>query len=162
MCAAEIDARVIPYGGGTSVVEEPYQSQTGDRPVLTISMRRMNQLTRLDSISLLATFGAGVAGPELEAHLRARGFTLGHFPQSFEFSTLGGWVATRSSGQSLGMVGSRASSPEEPWWPRPAVPLHLPGLGRRPRCAPTWFSAEEGTGGPFDRRDGSHHALAGA
>ncbi|MBP6016867.1 MAG: FAD-binding oxidoreductase [Candidatus Promineofilum sp.] len=100
--AAEIDARVIPYGGGTSVVGH-INPEPGDRPVLTISMRRMNQLTRLDSISLLATFGAGVAGPELEAHLRARGFTLGHFPQSFEFSTLGGWVATRSSGQqSLG------------------------------------------------------------
>ncbi|MCO5180946.1 MAG: FAD-binding oxidoreductase [Candidatus Promineofilum sp.] len=100
--AEEIDARVIPYGGGTSVVGH-ITPEPGDRPVLTINMRRMNQLAQLDSISLLATFGAGVAGPELEAHLRARGFTLGHFPQSFEFSTLGGWVATRSSGQqSLG------------------------------------------------------------
>jgi alkyldihydroxyacetonephosphate synthase len=54
-------------------------------------------------VDQLATFGAGVAGPELEAQLRARGFTLGHFPQSFQFSTLGGWVVTRSSGQqSLG------------------------------------------------------------
>ena len=100
--AARVDARVIPYGGGTSVVGH-INPQPGDRPVLTINMRRMNQLTRLDSISQLATFGAGVAGPELEAQLRARGFTLGHYPQSFEFSTLGGWVVTRSSGQqSLG------------------------------------------------------------
>ena len=67
--------------------------------MLTVNLRRMNQLRRLDSVSQLATFGAGVAGPELEAQLRARGFTLGHFPQSFEYSTLGGWVATRSSGQ---------------------------------------------------------------
>jgi len=100
--AARVDARVIPYGGGTSVVGH-INPEPGDRPVLTINMRRMNQLTRLDSISQLATFGAGVAGPELEAQLRARGFTLGHYPQSFEFSTLGGWVVTRSSGQqSLG------------------------------------------------------------
>lgn len=100
--AEAVDARVIPYGGGTSVVGH-INPEPDDRPVLTINMRRMNQLSRLDSISLLATFGAGVAGPELEAQLRARGFTLGHFPQSFEFSTLGGWVATRSSGQqSLG------------------------------------------------------------
>lgn len=100
--AARVDARIIPYGGGTSVVGH-INPESGDRPVLTVNMRRMNQLTRLDSVSQLATFGAGVAGPELEAQLRARGFTLGHYPQSFEFSTLGGWIVTRSSGQqSLG------------------------------------------------------------
>lgn len=100
--AEKAGARVIPYGGGTSVVGH-INPEPGEQPVLTINMRRMNQLSRFDSVSHLATFGAGVAGPELEAQLRARGFTLGHFPQSFEFSTLGGWVATRSSGQqSLG------------------------------------------------------------
>lgn len=100
--AAAVDARVIPYGGGTSVVGH-INPEPGARPVLTINLRRLNQMGRLDSVSQLATFGAGVAGPELEAQLRARGFTLGHFPQSFEYSTLGGWVATRSSGQqSLG------------------------------------------------------------
>ncbi len=100
--AAEVDARLIPYGGGTSVVGH-INPEPGSRPVLTVNMRRMNRLLRLDAISQLATFGAGVAGPELEAQLRARGFTLGHYPQSFEYSTLGGWVVTRSSGQqSLG------------------------------------------------------------
>lgn len=100
--AADVGARLIPYGGGTSVVGH-INPEPGSAPVLTVNMRRMNQLQRLDSISQLATFGAGVAGPELEAQLRARGFTLGHFPQSFEYSTLGGWVVTRSSGQqSLG------------------------------------------------------------
>jgi alkyldihydroxyacetonephosphate synthase len=100
--AAVAGARLIPYGGGTSVVGH-INPQPGDAPVLTVNLRRMNQLLRLDSVSQLATFGAGVAGPELEAQLRARGLTLGHFPQSFEYSTLGGWVATRSSGQqSLG------------------------------------------------------------
>ena len=89
---------VIPYGGGTSVVGH-ITPAAGERPVLTIDMGRMNQLLDLDEKSLLATFGAGVAGPELEAQLRARGYTLGHFPQSFELSTLGGWVASRSSGQ---------------------------------------------------------------
>ena len=59
----------------------------------------MNGLLHLDATSLLATFGAGIPGPDLEAHLRAHGFTLGHYPQSFEYSTLGGWIATRSSGQ---------------------------------------------------------------
>jgi alkyldihydroxyacetonephosphate synthase len=89
---------LIPYGGGTSVVGhiDPIKSKT---PILTIDMSRMNCLLDIDTQSLLATFQAGVSGPDLEAQLRAHGFTLGHFPQSFEHSTLGGWVATRSSGQ---------------------------------------------------------------
>jgi len=96
--AQEVDALVIPYGGGTSVVGH-INPPVSDRPVLTIDMSRMSQLTDLDEVSRIATFGAGVAGPNLEAQLQARGYTLGHFPQSFELSTLGGWVASRSSGQ---------------------------------------------------------------
>ncbi|MFN3763893.1 MAG: FAD-binding oxidoreductase, partial [Anaerolineae bacterium] len=65
----------------------------------SVSLRRMNRLLQLEGKTLLATFEAGIRGPDLEAQLRARGFTLGHFPQSFEYSTLGGWVATRSVGQ---------------------------------------------------------------
>ncbi|NPV66056.1 MAG: FAD-binding oxidoreductase [Anaerolineae bacterium] len=100
--ARDAGARVIPYGGGTSVVGH-INPLPGDAPVLTISLARMNHLESLDEASGLARFGAGVTGPDLEAQLRARGFTLGHYPQSFEFSTLGGWIATRSSGQqSLG------------------------------------------------------------
>jgi len=95
-------ARLIPWGGGTSVVGH-VNPVAGDAPVLTVSLARLGALHRFDDVSQLATFGAGAAGPDLEAQLRARGYTLGHFPQSFEFSTLGGWIATRSSGQqSLG------------------------------------------------------------
>jgi len=96
--AREVGARIIPYGGGTSVVGH-INVLPGDAPILTLDMGRMNRLLRLDEQSLLATFGAGVSGPDLEAQLRSRGYTLGHSPQSFEYSTLGGWVATRSSGQ---------------------------------------------------------------
>jgi alkyldihydroxyacetonephosphate synthase len=96
--AAARGAFVIPYGGGTSVVGH-ITPQAGAQPVLTLDMGRLNRLLDLDRRSLLATFGAGAAGPDLEAQLRAHGCTLGHFPQSFEFSTLGGWVATRSCGQ---------------------------------------------------------------
>ena len=92
------DLKLIPYGGGTSVVGH-INPEPGDRPVLTVNLQRLSRLMALDSTSQLATFGAGIAGPELEAQLRAKGYTLGHFPQSFEYSTLGGWVATRSSGQ---------------------------------------------------------------
>ncbi|RME89632.1 MAG: FAD-binding oxidoreductase [Anaerolineae bacterium] len=96
--AEETGAHLIPYGGGTSVVGHinPFP---GDAPILTIDLSRLNLLLHLDEKSRLATFGAGVSGPRLEAQLRSHGYTLGHYPQSFEYSTLGGWVATRSSGQ---------------------------------------------------------------
>lgn len=94
----EQDAIVIPYGGGTSVAGHinPVESA---KPVLTLSLERMTQLLDLDEQSQIATFGPGANGPQVEAQLRARGYTLGHFPQSWELSTLGGWVASRSSGQ---------------------------------------------------------------
>jgi len=90
--------KVIPFGGGTSVVGH-INPLGGDAPVLTISMEKLNRLLDLDEISRIATFEAGVAGPYLETQLKEQGYTLGHFPQSFEYSTLGGWIATRSSGQ---------------------------------------------------------------
>jgi alkyldihydroxyacetonephosphate synthase len=96
--AAGCGADVIPYGGGTSVAGH-LGVDGSHRPSLCIDMSRMRALVSLDRESQLATFGAGVAGPDLEAQLRAQGYTLGHFPQSFEYSTLGGWIATRSSGQ---------------------------------------------------------------
>jgi alkyldihydroxyacetonephosphate synthase len=100
--ASETGTHLIPYGGGTSVVGH-INPQPGAKPVVTVDMSHMNRLRHFDQESLLATFEAGIRGPDLEAQLRARGCTLGHFPQSFELSTLGGWIATRSSGQqSLG------------------------------------------------------------
>ncbi len=91
-------ACLIPYGGGTSVVGHINPS-SDQPPSLTVDMRPMNQLIDLDEHSLQATFGAGVRGPDLEAMLEPHGYILGHYPQSFELSTLGGWIATRSSGQ---------------------------------------------------------------
>ncbi len=96
--ARQSGAVLIPYGGGTSVVGH-INPQPGGPPALTVDLSRMSDLLDLDELSRLAVFGAGVRGPHLEAALRAHGYTLGHFPQSFEYSTLGGWVATRSSGQ---------------------------------------------------------------
>lgn len=89
---------VIPFAGGTSVAGH-LDCPVSERPILSINLSRMNRLLHLDKQSQLATFGAGTAGPQLEAQLRAHGYTLGHFPQSFEYSTVGGWVVTRSSGQ---------------------------------------------------------------
>ena len=89
---------VIPYGGGTSVVGHLEVPET-HRPVLSLSLVGFNRLVDLDRDSRLATFEAGIRGPQLEHQLNSRGFTLGHYPQSFDYSSLGGWVATRSSGQ---------------------------------------------------------------
>lgn len=94
--------KLIPWGGGTSVtggVNPP----PGTAPVVTVDLSRFSGLEDLDPVSGLATFGAGTLGPQVEAALAAEGLTLGHFPQSWELSTLGGWIATRSAGQeSLG------------------------------------------------------------
>lgn len=96
--AQKLGAVVIPYGGGTSVVGH-LQVPVSDRPVVNISLERMNRLLDLDETSQLARFGAGTPGPQVEAQLAQRGYLLGHFPQSYEYSTVGGWVVTRSSGQ---------------------------------------------------------------
>ena len=89
---------LIPYGGGTSVCGHinPLASR---RPIITVAMSNMNHLIDFDKKSQIATFGAGTLGPDVEKQLSAHGYTLGHFPQSWELSTIGGWVASRSSGQ---------------------------------------------------------------
>ncbi len=92
------NVELIPYGGGTSVAGH-ITPLASNRPVLTVDMGGMNRLIDLDRESQIATFGAGTPGPLVESQLRAHGYTLGHFPQSFELSTIGGWVASRSSGQ---------------------------------------------------------------
>jgi len=101
--AREHGVQVLPSGGATSVAG--HLTPVGAAPVLTLNLGRMMRLLDLDPVAQLARFEAGVAGPDLEAQLRAHGFTLGHFPQSFELSTLGGWVVTRSSGQQSARYG---------------------------------------------------------
>lgn len=96
--AQRLGAVVIPYGGGTSVVGHLKVPLT-DRPVVNISLEHMNRLLDLDETAQLATFGAGAVGSDVEAQLLPSGHLLGHYPQSYLYSTLGGWVVTRSSGQ---------------------------------------------------------------
>ena len=90
---------VIPFGGGTNVVGalDPTRGQFG--AVVSLDLRRFDQLISLDEVSGQAVFGAGVTGPDAERLLGEHGFSLGHFPQSFEYATIGGFAATRSSGQ---------------------------------------------------------------
>ncbi|MFW0789953.1 FAD-binding oxidoreductase [Gordonia sp. CPCC 205333] len=90
---------VVPFGGGTSVVGG-LDPVAGDlRAVLSVDLRRLDSLVALDEVSGIATLGAGMTGPAAEAALAERGFSLGHFPQSFRFATIGGFAVTRSSGQ---------------------------------------------------------------
>jgi alkyldihydroxyacetonephosphate synthase len=90
------DIKVVPFGGGSSVVwgVNPPEADA----VVTISMDQFDQVLEIDALSRAARIQAGVYGPALEDQLRPHGFTLRHFPQSFRFSTLGGWIATRSGG----------------------------------------------------------------
>src|SRR5246127_785086 len=90
---------VVPFGGGTSVVGGLDPVRDGCDAVISLDLRRLNDLHSLDEESNEAVLGAGVTGPQAERLLGERGFSLGHFPQSFEFATIGGFAATRSSGQ---------------------------------------------------------------
>lgn len=102
--AASVGATVIPCGGATSVVGH-LSPPEGAGPVLTLMTGRLRKLLSLDAKSQLARFEAGVLGPDLEAQLRPQGWMLGHYPQSFEYASLGGWVVTRSSGQQSARYG---------------------------------------------------------
>jgi len=90
---------VVPYGGGSSVCGG-VEPDVGDSyaGVVSLDMERLNRVLEVDAVSRAARIQAGALGPELEAQLKAHGLTLRHFPQSFEFSTLGGWIATRAGG----------------------------------------------------------------
>lgn len=99
---AQANVRVIPRGGGTSVTGG-VNVLADERPTVVLDLALLAGMHALDGESGLATFGSGTLGPRVEAELGAYGFTLGHLPQSWELSSIGGWVVTRSAGQeSLG------------------------------------------------------------
>jgi alkyldihydroxyacetonephosphate synthase len=90
---------VVPFGGGTSVVGGLDPIRGDFTAVVSLDLRRLDELHGIDEVSGEADLGAGVTGPAAEKLLAAHGFSLGHFPQSFQFATIGGFAATRSSGQ---------------------------------------------------------------
>ena len=95
---------VLPFGGGTNVVGS-FDIAEKAHALLVFDMSEMKSLLSLDEKNHVATFQSGIMGPEIEKQLNAKGYTLGHFPQSFEFSSLGGWIATRSAGQESSSYG---------------------------------------------------------
>jgi alkyldihydroxyacetonephosphate synthase len=127
-------AAVIPFGGGTSVCGG-VEPRLGERPVVTMDLRRLDRVLEVDPESLAARIQAGATGPVLEGQLREHGLTLRHFPQSFEYATLGGWIATRAGGHFAtlethidDLVESvRAITPRGTWESR-----RLPGSGAGP------------------------------
>jgi alkyldihydroxyacetonephosphate synthase len=127
-------AAVVPFGGGTSVVGG-VEAPLGDRPVVTMDLRRLDRVVEVDPTSLAARVEAGATGPRLEDQLREHGLTMRCFPQSFEYATLGGWIATRAGGHFAtkethvdDLVESvRAVTPRGTWESR-----RLPGSGAGP------------------------------
>jgi alkyldihydroxyacetonephosphate synthase len=90
---------VVPFGGGTSVVGGVDAVRGAHAAAISLDLTRMDRVLDLDRVSLTARLEPGILGPELERRLSTAGLSLGHYPQSFEYSTLGGWLATRSAGQ---------------------------------------------------------------
>ena len=103
--AAERGIAVIPYGGGTGTVGGVSAARGAFHSAITLDLSAMDRLIEVDAVSATATAEAGITGPVLEKALQAKGFTLGHHPQSFEFSTLGGWIAHRGAGQGSNRYG---------------------------------------------------------
>ncbi len=97
--ASENGIAVVPYGGGTSVVGGVSAANGPFRSVVTLDLTGMDRVGEIDTVAETATAEAGIYGAALEKSLHAKGVTLGHYPQSFEFSTLGGWIAHRGAGQ---------------------------------------------------------------
>ena len=103
--ALEHDAVLIPFGGGTSISGSLEAPDDERRPVISVDLAAMNRVLEIDPVSRLARIQAGALGPDLERQLNARGWTFGHQPDSFMHSSLGGWIATRSSGMQSDLYG---------------------------------------------------------
>lgn len=103
--ASDREIAVVPYGGGTSVVGGVIGAAGPFKAVAAVDLSGMDRLIDMDTVARTATAEAGIYGPALEKALQAKGVTLGHYPQSFEFSTLGGWIAHQGAGQQSGGYG---------------------------------------------------------
>jgi alkyldihydroxyacetonephosphate synthase len=106
--AIDADAVVIAFGGGTNISGSLEAPADEERDIVSVDLSRMDRVLAIDDAARLARIQPGVFGPHLEEQLNARGWTVGHFPDSFSYSTLGGWIATRSSGMQSDKYGDVA------------------------------------------------------
>ena len=106
--AVAADAVIIPFGGGSNIAGSLEPLATEKRAVISLDLGRLNRVIEIDADSGLARIQAGALGPDLEEQLAEKGWTIGHFPDSFTHSTLGGWIATRSSGMQSDKYGDIA------------------------------------------------------
>jgi len=106
--AIDADAVVIPFGGGSNISGSLEPPASESRTIVSLDAGQLDRVLAIDETARLARVQAGVSGPRLEEQLNARGWTLGHFPDSFSYSTLGGWIATRSSGMQSDKYGDVA------------------------------------------------------
>jgi alkyldihydroxyacetonephosphate synthase len=104
--AARHKACLVPYGGGTNVTQALRCPADERRMIVSVDMRRMNRILWIDPENRMACVQAGAVGRQVQAQLAAHGFTLGHEPDSVEFSTLGGWIATHASGMKKNRYGN--------------------------------------------------------
>jgi len=104
--AQRYDATLIPYGGGTNVTDALRCFPNEHRSIVSVDMRRMNRIVWIDRQNMLACIQAGAVGREIMSELRKYGVTMGHEPDSVEFSTLGGWIATNASGMKKNKYGN--------------------------------------------------------
>lgn len=123
---------IVPFGGGTSVVGGLDPIRGDFKAVVSLDLRRLDQLHALDEVSEEAELGAGLTGPDAERLLGERGYSLGHFPQSFQFATIGGYAATRSSGQDSAGYGRFNDMVRGL---RTVTPVGVLDLGRAPESA---------------------------
>lgn len=143
--AEAVGAAVVPYGGGTSVVGGV--EYRGDAPWVSLDLSRLNRVGEVDEVNHAVRVQAGVFGPALEQALRPHGLTLRHYPQSFEFSTIGGWLATRAAGHHAtgptriddAVQALRVITPQGP-----VESLRVPGSGAGP-STDRLFLGSEGT-----------------
>jgi len=128
----QLNLAIVPFGGGTSVVGGVRPERGPHAGVIAVSFENMADVIGIDDIDMTVTVGPGITGPTLERLLGVRGLTLGHFPQSWERATIGGYVATRSSGQASAGYGRSDEMVEKL---RVATPKGEFRLGRAPGSA---------------------------
>ncbi len=125
---------IVPFAGGSSVVGGLTGSAKGFDAAIALDLTAMNKFISIDKTSLTATAEAGIYGVDLEAALGAQGYKLGHHPQSFEFSTLGGWIAASGAGQQSNAYGRAGDwfagatvATAKGLWKLPALPASAAG-----------------------------------